>query len=121
MNEPFISPWIFYFIGLAEKLSSLFCKLALACGAISFYCFIFSCLASDEKQYNSAKKYMNKAKFYIMLVMILISVSAIIPSEETSTKMLVASQITQANVDKGTETIKNTVNYVLKKIQETRK
>lgn len=102
MNEPFISPWIFYFIGLAENLSRLFCNLALACGAISLHCFIFSCLVSDENQYNSAEKYMNKAKFYIMLVMILLSVSAIIPSEETSTKMLVASQITQANVDKET-------------------
>ena len=54
----------------------------------------------------------------IFFSIFLLIVIPFIPSKETCYKMMVASQITDNNIQKAEDTIKNSVDYIFEKINE---
>lgn len=59
--------------------------------------------------------------FYLIEVLNGLKVYIVTPSEETMYKMLVAQYVTYENVDKVTESIKEGVDYIFKKLNKENK
>ena len=69
----------------------------------------------DEKEQKSARR---TRKIVILFSISILIVIPFIPSKETCYKMMVASQITDNNIQKAEDTIKNSVDYIFEKINE---
>lgn len=125
MNEPIISPWIFYFIDLAGKFSFFLPILALVSG------FICLTSASNIKSYNDKEendRFAKAAKTFGVIFLMSIVTILLIPSQDTIYKMLTASYITPANIAKVSDTAENAaiklsdmVVDAAKKLQEDKK
>lgn len=118
-----INPWIFYLI---DVLSTLKHNSAIIAG-VSILAFCATCLiaaiAKSESHYDDDSARLAALSFKALKkILIVICVSAgiytVTPSEETMYKMLVAQYVTYENVDKATESIKEGVDYIFKKLNK---
>ena len=115
--KPIINPWMFYLVDCLDGLKML-CILAVpllvfVIGYITFTIDDFGC--GDEKDVKSARRI---RKIVILFSILLLVVIPFIPSKETCYKMIVASQITDTNIQKAEDVIKNSVDYIFEKINE---
>jgi hypothetical protein len=105
-----INPWIFYLIGVCDAIGVI-CALILC---MSFFAMILVgiFMLIDEK--NIALK----RAFKKIVIVFAISglVGTFVPSESTATKMLIASQVNETNV----EHAKEVIDYIVEKIQEVK-
>lgn len=120
-----INPWIFYLIevlkGLKEvSVAAIFMTiLMLICIGIATLWF-----KSEDPYYRSEdnastiKALIQVFKKLSIVACIITSVYVVTPSEETMYKMLVAQYVTYENVDKATESIKEGVDYIFKKLNK---
>ena len=116
-----INPWIFYLIDVLSSLketSSIIAAISVfglcALGIVTVIAKINYCYDDDTQRFIAlATKALKK-----LLIVLCIStcVYTVTPSEETMYKMLVAQYVTYENVDKATETIKDGVDYIFKKL-----
>lgn len=90
--EPIISPWVFYFMGVAEAVQFLFGAFGII-ALILMLIVDLSFLASEGEVF---KKTLSIVMYPVLLIMI--TIAALIPSKETMMQMLVASQVTPNNV-----------------------
>ena len=67
---------------------------------------------------NELKSAIRTRKIVIFFSILILIVIPFIPSKETCYKMMVASQITDNNIQKAEDTIKNSVDYIFEKINE---
>ena len=115
--KPIINPWLFYIVDLLDGLKTL-CIIAVPVLVI-----VIGYLAvriddlgrGEEKELKSARR---TRKIVILFSILLLIVIPFIPSKETCYKMMVASQITDTNIQKAEDTIKNSVDYIFEKINE---
>ena len=115
--KPIINPWLFYIVDLLDGLKTL-CIIAVPVLVI-----VIGYLAvriddlgrGEEKELKSA---IRTRKIVILFSILLLIVIPFIPSKETCYKMMVASQITDTNIQKAEDTIKNSVDYIFEKINE---
>ena len=70
---------------------------------------------NEKEEMKSAKRTRKIVIFFSILLLIVIP---LIPSKETCYKMMVASQITDTNIQKAEDVIKNSVDYIFEKINE---
>ena len=115
--KPIINPWLFYIVDCLEGLKML-CILAvpLLVVVIGFLTVTIDDLGrGEEKELKSARR---TRKIVILFSIFLLIVIPFIPSKETCYKMMVASQITDNNIQKAEDTIKNSVDYIFEKINE---
>lgn len=120
--EPIISPWIFYFIGVADSICAFFIFTGSAVIVLSIISVIvaFDCFMEDEL------KIKLRLFFKIGLAGIfLVFISLLIPSKEICYKMLIAKYATKNNVSRiissgkdVKETIKNDVIDIIKSFNE---
>lgn len=114
--KPIINPWLFY---LADCLATLQIMFILVVSAlvivISFITIDIHDLRYKEKELKSARRTRKIAIFFSILLLIVIP---LIPSKETCYKMMIASQITDNNIQKAEDVIKNSVDYIFEKINE---
>ena len=111
---PVIKPWIFYVISVVSNLNDVCGLVALIVGfgLILFGgAWLFDVVEGEHKRPlpSALKK---------LLIVFAISMGGVvvIPSETTMYKMLVAQYVTYENVDKATESIKEGVDYIFKKL-----
>ena len=118
-----INPWIFYLI---DVLSTLKHNSAIIAG-VSILAFCGTCLiaaiAKSESHYDDdsarlATLSVKALKKILIVICISAGVYTVTPSEETMYKMLVAQYVTYENVDKATESIKEGVDYIFKKLNK---
>lgn len=115
--KPIINPWMFYLVECLDGLKML-CILAvpLLVFVIGYITFTIDDLVrGEEKELKSARR---TRKIVILFSILLLIVIPFIPSKETCYKMMVASQITDNNIQKAEDTIKNSVDYIFEKINE---
>ena len=115
--KPIINPWLFYIVDLLDGLKTL-CILAVPVLVIviGFLTVTIDDLGrGEEKELKSARR---TRKIVIIFSILLLIVIPFIPSKETCYKMMVASQITDNNIQKAEDTIKNSVDYIFEKINE---
>ena len=115
--KPIINPWLFYLVDCLDGLKML-CILAvpLLVFVIGYITFTIDDLGlGKEKELKSARR---TRKIVILFSILILIVIPFIPSKETCYKMMVASQITDNNIQKAEDTIKNSVDYIFEKINE---
>ena len=115
--KPIINPWMFYLVDCLEGLQIVFIIVVIALAfAILLLTATISDLGWDEKEeMKSARRTRKIVIFFSIFILIVIP---FIPSKETCYKMMVASQITDNNIQKAEDTIKNSVDYIFEKINE---
>ena len=115
--KPIINPWLFYIVDLLDGLKTL-CILAvpLIVIVIGYLTITIDDLVrGEEKKLKSA---IRTRKIVILFSISILIVIPFIPSKETCYKMMVSSQITDNNIQKAEDTIKNSVDYIFEKINE---
>ena len=114
---PIINPWLFYLVDCLDGLKML-CILAvpLLVFVIGYITLTIDDLGrGKEKELKSARR---TRKIVILFSILLIIVIPFIPSKETCYKMMVSSQITDNNIQKAEDVIKDSVDYIFEKINE---
>lgn len=113
---PIINPWLFY---LADCLATLQIMCILVVSAlltvIIFLTIKIGDLEYKEKELKSAIRTRKIVIFFSILLLIVIP---FIPCKETCYKMMIASQVTDNNIQKAEDVIKNSVDYIFEKINE---
>lgn len=116
-----INPWIFYLIDVLSSLkenSAIVAGVALfisiGVGVVTVITKIESYCDDDYARFTAPL--IKALKKLLIVVCISFGVYTITPSEGTMYKMLVAQYVTYENVDKATETIKDGVDYIFKKL-----
>lgn len=115
--KPIINPWLFYFVDCLDGVQIVCILVVIAFTfAIVLLTAIIHDLGWDEKEeLKSAKRTRKIMIFFSILLLIVIP---LIPSKETCYKMMVASQITDTNIQKAEDVIKDSVDYIFEKINE---
>ena len=106
MNEPIISPWVFYFTALCDNIGVL-CLIAVFIITIVILAKAF---VYDESILENFKKI--KVIFLILMLYL-----TFCPTSDTIYKMLVASQVTPHNIEVMGDTVENSIDYIFEKIQ----
>ena len=115
--KPIINPWLFYLVDCLDGLKMV-CIIAVPVLVIviGYLTITIDDLGrGEEKELKSARR---TRKIVILFSILLLIVIPFIPSKETCYKMMVASQITDNNIQKAEDTIKNSVDYIFEKINE---
>ena len=115
--KPIINPWVFYLVDLLDGLKTL-CIIAVPVLVIVIGYFtvtIDDLGRGEEKELKSARR---TRKIMIFLSILILIVIPFIPSKETCYKMMVSSQITDNNIQKAEDVIKDSVDYIFEKINE---
>ena len=118
-----INPWIFYLIDVLNGLRDV-SVVAIFMTIIMLICIgiAIAWFKSEDSFYHSGdnastvKALIQVLKKLSIVLCITTSVFVVTPSEETMYKMLVAQYVTYENVDKATESIKEGVDYIFKKL-----
>lgn len=118
-----INPWIFYLIDVLNGLKEV-SVVAIFMTIVMLICIgiAIAFFKSDDSFYRSddnadiIRALIRVSKRLLIVACITTSVFVVTPSEETMYKMLVAQYVTYENVDKATETIKDGVDYIFKKL-----
>lgn len=120
-----INPWIFYLIEVLNGLKEV-SAVAIFMTIIMLICIGIATLwlrSEDsfyrgDKNASTIKAFIRAFKKLLIVACVIASVYIVIPSEETMYKMLVAQYVTYENVDKATESIKEGVDYIFKKLNK---
>ena len=116
---PVIKPWIFYVISVVSNLYDACGLVALIVGlGLLFFGGSWLCDVVVEE---NKKPLPNVLKKLLIVFAISMGGVVVIPSETTMYKMLVAQYVTYENVDKATESIKESVDYIFKKLGKENK
>ena len=115
--KPIINPWMFYLVDCLDGLKTLCILtvpvLVIVIGFLTVKIDDFG--RGEEKELKSTRR---TRKIVILFSILLLIVIPFIPSKETCYKMMVASQITDNNIQKAEDTINNSVDYIFEKINE---
>jgi hypothetical protein len=90
---------------------------------ISFFCVFATFVDYKDRKYydnytlDELNKYRKVFKRFIVLFVVCLLGVIFVPSESTATKMLIASQVNETNVERAKEVI----DYVVEKIQEVKR
>ena len=115
--KPIINPWLFYLVDCLEGLKMMCILVVPVLGfAILHITFTIDNFGlNKEKELKSARR---TRKIVILFSILILIVIPFIPSKETCYKMMVSSQITDNNIQKAEDVIKNSVDYIFEKINE---
>ena len=115
--KPIINPWLFYLVDCLEGLKMVcIISVPVLVVVIGFITVTIDDLGrGEEKELKSARR---TRKIVILFSILLLIVIPFIPSKETCYKMMVASQITDNNIQKAEDVIKKSVDYIFEKINE---
>lgn len=121
--KPLINPEIFYWMDVCENLKILFCffliiSICALLGFILFWTFSDDPWKSEEDK----EKLAIKCKKWIISLSIVLIVSTLslifIPSKETMYTMLIVNNLTEDNLSKGKEEVKEFIDYTIEKLNE---
>ena len=115
--KPIINPWLFYLVDCLDGLKMV-CIIAVPVLVVVIV-FLTDTIddlgRGDEKELKSARR---TRKIVIIFSILLLIVIPFIPGKETCYKMMVASHITDNNIQKAEDVIKDSVDYIFEKINE---
>ena len=112
--KPIINPWMFYIVDCLDGLKTL-CILAVP---LLVFVIGYITFTIDDLERGDGKELIRTRKIVIFFSILILIVIPFIPSEETCYKMMVSSQITDNNIQKAEDVIKDSVDYIFEKINE---
>ena len=107
MNEPIISPYVFYLIDILNSISKIL-TVAIIVGVSIGLVAVVNWIVGDfeyKKLFSLTKKWMGG-----MAVILLLAV--VIPSRNVCYQMLMASQVTPTNIQKAGDTIDKSLDKI---------
>lgn len=123
MNEPIISPWVFYWTETMSQMRDVVNVVVFMIGVISIS-FTFMCLIyekEDREKYISKETLGRVIKGLIITGVISMVGYMFIPAKETVYKMLAASYITRENIENVGESIEKIADKLVEKINQVKK
>ena len=106
MNEPLINPWLIYLLDVSDAIKCTMFVIAVASGVLTLFVF-----CADREMTTQTKR--------AAIIFIVCTVLAIfVPSERTMYKMIIASYVTPANIQKAGDSIDIVIDKVTEKIQK---
>lgn len=123
MNEPIISPWVFYWgetIGqIRDVVNTVVFMIVIISISFTFMCLI--CKKEDREKYISEETFGRVIKGLIIVGVISMVGYIFIPTKETMYKMLAASYMTQENIENVGESIDKIADKLVEKINQVKK
>lgn len=113
--KPIINPWLFYLVDMTDSFQILSILIVL---------LIIISFAIEIVKYDEAIDELDKVKVIktfkkkVIVIALLITFAIFLPSKDTCYKIMVASQITDTNIQKAEDVIKDSVDYIFEKINE---
>lgn len=116
--KPIINPWLFYLVDVIGNFKSA-CFAILLIIVIGFGATVLIEVgeASDELELDEVKV-IKTLKRMVAVAVLLMTLDMLLPSKKTCYQMMIASQITDNNIQKAEDTIKKSVDYIFEKINE---
>ena len=113
--KPIINPWLFYLVDMIGSFQILSILIVL----LIIISFAIEILKDDEDIDELDKvKVIKTFKKKVIVIALLITFAIFLPSKDTCYKMMVASQITDTNIQKAEDVIKDSVDYIFEKIDK---
>ena len=109
--KPIINPWLFYLIDKAEDIAFPLILIGIMFW-IATICIYFP--ASDDEEW--AIYFLKKTKLTRILLTISLIIATLLPSKETSYKMLAASMVTPNNITAVGETTEDIIDYIVESV-----
>lgn len=111
--KPIINPWLFYIVDVIDSFKfTIFLLLML-------FTLIFGVQAVIENNNEEDEvKVIKVIKKMFIVVTLGLTFSTFIPSKKTCYQMMVASQVTEENIQKAEDVIKDSVDYIFEKINK---
>lgn len=113
MNEPIVNPWVFYLIEIIHNLDIVVNLLAGICIIEMLVCFTIWQNKEASYYYKGdnlkAKRWL---RIFVVATGVLLVPIILIPSNATMNKMLVASYVTQNNINTAIGASKDLAEYI---------
>ena len=100
MNEPIISPYVFYLIDILNSISKIL-TVAIIAGVSIGLVAVVNWIVGDFEN----KKLFSLTKKWIVGMAVILLLAIVIPSKNVCYQMFVASQVTPANIQKAGDMI----------------
>lgn len=117
---PIINPWLFYLADVIGNFKSacfiLILIIVIAFGAI-FLIEIGDSVDELGLELDEAKV-IKTLKRIVVVGVLLMTLNMLLPSKKTCYQMMIASQVTEENIQKAEDVIKDSVDYIFEKINE---
>lgn len=119
--KPIINPWLFYLVDVIGNFKSL-CFVLLLIIVIGFGTTVLIEIGGsvDELELDEAEIIKTLKKIFVAGVL-LMTFDMLLPSKKTCYQMMIASQVTEENVKKAEDVIKDSVDYIFEKINTNNK
>lgn len=116
--KPIINPWLFYIVDVIDNFK-LACFILILIVVISFGAIFLIEIgeAADESELDEVKV-IKTLKKMVVVVVLLMTFNMLLPSKKTCYQMMIASQVTDNNIQKAEDVIKGSVDYIFEKINE---
>lgn len=116
--KPIINPWLFYIVDVIDNFKSA-CFIFILIIVIAFGAIFLIEIgeAADELELDEVKV-IKTLKRMVVVVVLLITFNMLLPSKKTCYQMMIASQVTDNNIQKAEDVIKGSVDYIFEKINE---
>lgn len=116
--KPIINPWLFYLVDVIGNFKSA-CFILILIIVIGFGTIFLIEIgeAADELELDEVKV-IKTLKKMVAVAVLLMTLDMLLPSKKTCYQMMIASQITDNNIQKAEDTIKKSVDYIFEKINE---
>ena len=116
--KPIINPWLFYIVDVIDNFKSA-CFILILIIVISFGAIFLIEIgeAADELELDEVKVIKTLKKMVVVIVL-LMTFNMLLPSKKTCYQMMIASQVTDNNIQKAEDVIKGSVDYIFENINE---
>lgn len=116
--KPIINPWLFYLVDVIGNFKSacfaLLLVIVIGFGAI----FLIEIGETADELGLDEVKVIKTLKKMVVVVVLLMTFNMLLPSKKTCYQMMIASQVTDNNIQKAEDVIKGSVDYIFEKINE---
>lgn len=123
MNEPIISPWVFYWTETMGQIRDVVNAVVFTIVVISIsFTLVVLAFEKEEREEHISEETFGRVIKGLIIVGVISMVGYIfIPTKETMYKMLAASYITQENIESVGESIDKIADKLVEKINQVKK
>ena len=117
---PIINPWVFYLCQVAESTRTVAVLVGVTFTAAAILMAIFSACEADYDgtETKGFNRFCRNAKRFTICALISFTISGVIPSEDTITKILIAQNVTYERVEAATDAVETVYNDIMELFEE---
>lgn len=115
-----INPWFIYLAGACDEIREVvgFLFLIAFIPCVCIVVIYFLSFMDDELDVFRSTKYIELLKKSATISVVALLLYGLIPTSNTCYQMIIASQVTDTNIQKAEDVIKKSVDYIFEKINE---